>query len=117
MESVCLAGTRSRRRIEAAFSELWAAWGISGTDAWFDRYYQYANRVAHAYLLNELNRVPAFLVFLYVADDKGFRTTTRENWRRAVAEAHSALGIVNSLPHYVRSVFVTVGGEKPIPVD
>jgi len=37
---------------------------------WSKQFYQYGNRLAHAYLLDRLNRIPTRQVFLYlIADD------------------------------------------------
>src|SRR5687767_486500 len=57
--SHCRASHASRERIGRAFEEVRHGWGVASTEAWFDPYYQYANRLAHAYLLNELNAAPA----------------------------------------------------------
>ena len=42
---------------------------IPRTD-WSHCFYQYANRLAHLYLLRESNGLDAFLVFVYFVDDR-----------------------------------------------
>lgn len=36
---------------------------------WSKQFYQYANRIAHGYFLNDLNGIPTKLVFLYFIGD------------------------------------------------
>ena len=43
---------------------------LPGAVDWSQRFYQYTNRLAHAYLLRELNGVPTLLVFLYFIGDR-----------------------------------------------
>jgi hypothetical protein len=65
MASSCAASSpASASMIDAAFAETKAGLGVAGSQDWCEDYYQYANRLAHAHLLNELNSVPAQLVFL-----------------------------------------------------
>lgn len=110
MASTCAAAAPgSLRAINAAFEETKAALGIDASRDWLTGYYQYANRLAHAYFLNEVNRVPAQLVFAYFVGDDDMRgPASREEWETAIAIGHEALGISGRLPEYVRDAFVTV---------
>lgn len=110
MASTCAAAApTSLRAISAAFGETKHALGVDASCDWLSGFYQYANRLAHAYLLNELNDVPAHLVFLYfVGDDDMAGPASREQWESVVAEAHEALGVNGRLPRYVRDAFVDV---------
>lgn len=112
--SECRASLRSRAQIERAFDEVWRGWGISGGESWFAPYYQYANRLAHAYLLNELNSCPAFLVFLSFIGAPGMNgPETRQQWEEAIRSVHDALGVTDRLPPYVLDAFVDVSGSIP----
>jgi len=61
---------------------------------WSGVFYQYANRLAHLYLLREINGFPAELVFVYFinAVDVGGPATGTE-WNAVTALTHAALGI------------------------
>lgn len=114
MSSVPWAARRDRTAIEHAFAEVWRGWRIPGSDAWFGPYHQYANRLAHAYLLNELNAEPAFIVFLYFIGATAVHgPSTREEWESSIRIAHEALGIVDRLPPYIIEAFVNVSGPTP----
>ena len=74
-------------------------------------YYQCANRLAHLYLLRELNRLPAFLIMLYFLNDieQGGPSAVSE-WEIAIAEEEQALGIRpgHKLSDFIMSVFINV---------
>lgn len=53
------AGEASRKIIENALEETRAYLSIKGQADWSDTFYQYANRLAHLYLLRVLNGLPA----------------------------------------------------------
>lgn len=67
----------------------------SGTAAdWTGQFYQYTNRLAHLYLLRELNALPCYLIFLYFINDSVMSgPTTKEEWNKAIKVVHSFLGI------------------------
>jgi hypothetical protein len=71
--------------------------------------YQYANRLAHLYLLRELNEIPAYPVFVYFANDPNHIPTTRDEWNGALTLMHAMLGNQkHRLSKYVMDVFVDV---------
>jgi len=77
---------------------------------------QYTNRLAHLYLLRQLNGIPAYLVFLYLINDKemGGPTTQLER-EAAITLLKEFLGIRkrHSLSAHVVRAFVDVGVLKP----
>jgi hypothetical protein len=88
---------------------------VTSTTNWLASYYQYANRLAHAYLLNELNPRPTFLVFLYLIGDGAMNgPTSRTEWEALISEVHRALGVEGRLPPYILDAFVDVSGPAPI---
>lgn len=111
MVSSCSAKSpESIEMIRSAFSETQAAFDVDATHDWCEGHYQYANRLAHAYLMNELNSVPTELVFVYFAGDRDMGgPMSREEWLPAVREAQAHLGVLGQLPRYVHDVFVDVG--------
>jgi len=65
------AGDPSRSRIEAALGETAAFLGVRSSCDWTGTFYQYTNRLAHLYLLSELNEVDAWLVLVYFMNNRG----------------------------------------------
>lgn len=112
--SQCRASPRSRAQIKRAFGEVWRGWNVAGRETWFGPYYQYSNRLAHAYFLNELNACPTFLVFLsFIGAPALNGPATREQWEKAIRQVHDALGVADRLPPYIVDAFVDVSGAVP----
>jgi hypothetical protein len=107
----------SLARIRTSLAEVQARLDIDPARDWTGKYFQYANRLAHLHLLRELNRIPAWLVFLYLVGDEDMGgPTTREEWDSVEREIHETLGIHDAIPH-VLAVHVDVGaiaGEAPV---
>lgn len=83
----------------------------SGLD-WSHRFYQYANRLAHAFLLKELNDIPTRLLFIYFTGDSEMNgPETVPQWQIAIEELHEALGIKGRVPSYISDVFIDVEGS------
>jgi len=104
------AGDDSLAMIEAACAEARRHYAPRAKADWTGTFYQYANRLAHHYLLRHVNRMPSHLVFVYFcgAGDAGVAASAAE-WRGAVQLLHAALGLP---PHgedpYVHEVFIDV---------
>ena len=78
---------------------------------WSGKLYQYANRIAHLYLLRELNRTPTYLLFIYFVGDKGVDgPQTAGEWKAAIEVAERVLGLParHRLSDYVADIFVHV---------
>ena len=77
---------------------------------WSSRFYQYTNRLAHLYLLRELNQLPAYLVFVYFINDKQMNgPRTVDEWKGAIKLLHSYLGIGrHKLQKFMTEVFIDV---------
>lgn len=110
------AGQRSsqeliRKALDSTARALHAKLGLD----WTKRFYQYTNRLAHAYLFQELNEVRTRLVFVYFLNDSDFPDgpTSRREWEAAVRVLHEALGITGHVPNYVKDVFIDV--RPPVP--
>jgi len=87
---------------------------VPGSVDWSQRFYQYTNRLAHAYLLNELNGLSTLLVFLYFIGDREMDgPTSRREWDAALAVLHEALGLRGRVPKYVKDAFVDVPQLNP----
>jgi len=76
---------------------------------WSQSFYQYANRLAHLYLLRH-NEVPTYLVFVYFINDLEMNgPATIEEWKGATRLLHSYLGIGrHKLQSSIADVFIDV---------
>jgi hypothetical protein len=117
VESLSRAEGESRSMIQAAFAEVGRKWQVEDINSWLTTHYQYANRLAHAFLLNELNAIPTSLVFVhFIGAEEVQGPATKAEWQAKLRDMHRALGIHDRLPEYVRNVFVDVSGEKPVAI-
>jgi hypothetical protein len=84
----------------------------SRSDAdWATCFYQYTNRLAHLYLLRELNALPAYLLFLYFINDEEMGGPgTQLEWEGAIYLLESFLRIrrPHRLAKYVLHAFIDV---------
>ena len=79
---------------------------------WSGKLYQYTNRIAHLYLLRQLNRVDARLVFVYfVGANEVEGPGTIQEWQAASLVAKRVLGLDkhHRLSNYINDVFIDVG--------
>ena len=109
------ASTKSKILIERSLKELQSFLRVSPAVDWSAVLYQYTNRLAHLYLLRELNHLRAFLVFLYFVGDREMEGpwTVRE-WESAIQVVRGVLGLKdrNRLSKYVLDVFIDVAEIK-----
>jgi hypothetical protein len=102
--STCQASPSSMTLIQKSLAETKQFFGAPSTADWSQTHYQYANRLAHLYLLRELNGIPAWLIFLYFVnaeDVAGPRSA--EAWRPAIDAIHAHLGVTRDRlgPHVI----------------
>ena len=78
---------------------------------WTAKLYQYANRLAHLYLLRELNGIDARLLFIYFVGDRDVDgpRTVRE-WQAALTVVKGVLGLPrrHRLTAHISDVFLDV---------
>lgn len=105
------AGQTSLPKILGSLKETKSFLASKSLHDWASTFYQYTNRLAHLYLLRELNGLPAYLVFLYfvnAVDVAGPKT--RGEWEGAIKLLHNFLGINrHKLSAYVIDVYIDVG--------
>jgi hypothetical protein len=106
----CKASPPSLAFIRKSLAEAARFYGAAPNVDWSRLYYQYANRLAHLYLLRELNEIPAWLVFLYFVNASEMDgPTSVEEWRPAINAAHTHLGITDErLQPYVIDIFLDI---------
>jgi hypothetical protein len=102
------ASESSLLQIQASLAETAQGLGVPAGADWSAQFYQYANRLAHAYLLDRLNGIPTRLVFLYFIGDGDVRgPDTRAEWDAEIHKVHAALGL-SATPSFVTDVFLDV---------
>ena len=110
LQSECRAkARRSIRMIDKALRETQEFLGAESDRDWSRPYYQYANRLAHLYLLRELNSLDVYLVFVYFVNDRTKMPTSREDWRGPIQETKKSLGLPlysDWLGRYAKEVFI-----------
>lgn len=84
----------SLQLIQSSLNEVKDGLGICNEVDWAGTFYQYANRLAHLYLLRELNDLPAYLVFLNFFNDTDMSGPIHaEEWHGAITLLENYLGI------------------------
>jgi hypothetical protein len=95
-------------RIQASLAEAAVSMNVPAGFDWSRQFYDYANRLAHAYLLEQVNGVAVQLVFVYFIGDTDMKgPTARSAWDMAIEMVQTALGL-KSPPPFVRDVFIDV---------
>jgi len=104
----------SKQRILASLQQTKDYLNVKSPNDWASPFYQYANRIAHLYLLRVLNGIPAYLVFVYFLNDEIMGgPKTEEEWIGALKLLHAYLGIGrNKLGKFVIDVFIDVRDLK-----
>jgi hypothetical protein len=105
--SSCKASSpQSLAQIKQGLAKTAEYFGAASADNWMEGQYQYANRLAHLYHLWQLNKISAWLVFLYFVNDAevGGPKTERE-WRPIIDDVHAHLGLRRDrlAPHVVEA--------------
>jgi hypothetical protein len=99
----------SVRRIRQSLEETKDFLNSNAKVDWSRGFYQYANRLAHLYLLRQ-NDLPAYLVFVYFLNDSAMAgPATIDQWKGAIELLHTYLGITrHKLQKYTADVFIDV---------
>lgn len=105
------ASSQSKTFIDRSLKEVQSFLGVHPVVDWSKVLYQYTNRLAHLYLLRELNDVRAFLVFLYFMGDREMDgPSTLGEWKSAIQVVKGVLGLRegHKLSKFVLDVFIDV---------
>jgi hypothetical protein len=97
--------------IARSMDEAKTAFGAPVTARWSGTYYQYANRLAHLYLLRGCNQIDAYLAFVYFTGAVEVRgPSTQLEWLEPICNAHQALQLgTGPLSQFVIEIFLDVG--------
>ena len=89
----------SAKLIRKSLAAAKQAYQASDDAPWESPFYQYANRLAHLYYLNALNKKQAYLLFLYFADAPDVpEPCTVAQWEGAERRAKKCLGLPKDHP-------------------
>ena len=104
----CGAEPVSLAKIQAALHETRVFLNVNSDSDWTRCFYQYANRLAHLYLLRKLNGHNAYLVFLYFVDDQTTEPVSQSGWRAAVELTKGHLGLPESdwMSRFVKDIYI-----------
>jgi hypothetical protein len=99
----------SRRKIKASLKKTKAYLQAKATVNWSQSFYQYANRLAHLYLLKK-NGLPAYLIHVYFINDAEMNgPTSFLEWQGAIKLLNSCLGIgKHILQDFVADLYIDV---------
>jgi hypothetical protein len=102
---------KSWNRIQDSLEKTKAYLGGNKEVDWSKSFYQYTNRLAHLYFLRILNKLPAYLVFIYYLNDLEMNgPKSKAEWEGALKLLHSYLGIEqHKLSKYVLELYIDVG--------
>ena len=104
------ASKSSRLVIEESLRETKTFLGVDQSIDWLGTFYQYTNRLAHLYLLRELNGINAYLVFLYFLNDTEMNgpQSIRE-WQAATKVLKASIGLrQHPFLRYIIDIFIDV---------
>ena len=104
------AGVKSLSKIKKSLNETKSFLNSTSEHDWTSTFYQYTNRLAHLYLLRTLNKIPAYLVFVYFVNDEEMNgPQSIDEWPGAIKLLHSFLGIGrHKLSKYIADIFIDV---------
>ncbi len=107
----------SEQKIKASLQQTKEYLHVRSQSDWSSPFYQYANRIAHLYLLRVLNGIRTYLVFVNFLNDGAMGgPETEEEWKGAIRLIHAYLGIGrNKLGRFIINVFPDVRDLTGVP--
>jgi len=104
------AGVKSLRKIKKSLNGTKSFLNSNSEHDWASTFYQYTNRLAHLYLLRELNDVSAYLIFVYFLNDEDMNgPKSIDEWHGAIKLLHSFLGVGrHRLSEFTADIFIDV---------
>ncbi len=107
----------SEKKINQSLTQTQDFLGVKSHLGWTTPFYQYTNRLAHLYFLRELNKLPAYLFFVYFINDPDMGgPSTKEEWQGALKLMKTLLGLSrHKLSKYMADIFIDVNEMQPKP--
>ncbi len=77
---------------------------------WINNFYQYTNRLAHLYFLRVINKIPAYLIFVYFLGDESVAgPKTTQEWQAALIVMKKCIGLTrHTLTKYISEIFIDI---------
>jgi hypothetical protein len=103
------AGEKSQPLVRRSLDKVKEFLRSTSPHDWSRLYYQYTNRLAHLYFLRQLNRIDAYLVFVYFChapDVPGPSSATEWQAANRLLKATLGLGKSHRLSRYIAEVYI-----------
>ncbi|MBU4233498.1 MAG: hypothetical protein KKD99_09050 [Proteobacteria bacterium] len=116
VSSACQASDASKLLIKKSLREVQKFLRVDSAIDWSGKLYQFTNRIAHLYLLREVNGIPAYLVSVYFVGDKQVSgPESVAEWQAALMVAKGVLGLGkrHRLSEHMADVFIEVAKLSP----
>ena len=95
------ASPKSLELIEKSLEAAKKHYAPRSNSVWSGTFYQYANRLAHQYYLQQLNNIPSILVFLNFINATEMDGPSSElEWKGAIRLLHAVLGLPKNLERH-----------------
>jgi len=101
----------SIQKIDESFLKTKQFFGAPIEVDWKKRFYQYANRLAYLYWMDELNEIPTYLINVYFVNDKAQNGPKDiSEWKGALTLLYSYFGLKknNKLQEHILDIFLDV---------
>lgn len=110
------ASSKSLRLIASSLNEARAFLNADPIVDWTRTFFQYTNRIAHLYLLRELNGIDAYLVNVYFLNDTTMNgPTSVAEWKGALALLKTHLGVTRTkLSPFMKDIFIDIEELKRV---
>lgn len=105
------ASGQSKMLIDRSLKDVQSFLRVRPLVDWSEVLYQYTNRLAHLYLLRELNDIPGYMVFVYFVGDRDMDgPATMGEWKSAIQVVKHLLGLREGhrLSRFVLDIFIDV---------
>jgi hypothetical protein len=106
----------SKKLIENSLNDVKKYLNVDAKYNWTGTYYQYTNRIAHLYYLRVLNKLDAYLIFVYFLNDASVNGPKQINeWENGITKLYQAIGLEknNLFSNYIIDVFIDYNSLKP----
>ena len=102
----CGAGDKSLTTIKAALNKAKAHLGVPADFPWHETYYQFANRLASLYFLNEMMNISARFLCVYFCGDRfpdgRACPQSPDHWMEPIRRTSERLGLPETHPYTSR---------------
>jgi hypothetical protein len=101
-------GPESKVIISKAFESTKKRFQISSPNSWFEKYYQYANRLAFVSFMldNDIDCTLLNIYFINGWPNKPENVSTVKPWKDQIAEADKYLGINPNAKKHISNIFI-----------